>query len=76
MNLKELYDPSKIEIPETDAEFWLALLRVRNQYLSEAGADWAKHSGSMIDDHVWHTWRVLESWLDQAFYHWRIEGGD
>jgi len=76
MNLKELYDPSKIEIPETDAEFWLALLRVRNQYLSEAATDWAKQGGSMFDDHVWHTWLLLDYWVDKAFYHWHIAGGE
>ena len=73
--MKELYDPSKIVIPKTNTEFWLALLRVRNQYLTEAAKGHARQfeiTGEWDDDHVWHTWLRLDFWLDQAFEAWRM----
>jgi hypothetical protein len=75
MDIRDAYDPSKIEIPKTNAEFWLALLRVRNQYLAEAGRQHAKifaTTGEFDDNHVWHTWLYLDYWLDKAFAEWRL----
>lgn len=66
MNLYDLYDPAKIEIPKTNKEFWLALLRVRNHYIAEACFH---HANSRYnEDHIWHTWLLLDHWLDKAFY--------
>jgi hypothetical protein len=75
MNMKDFYDPSLIENPKTTAEFWLALLRVRNQYLAEAAKDHARkfeQTGEWDENHVWQAWLRLDFWLDQAFAEWRL----
>ncbi len=70
-NLYNIYDPEKIEIPKTDPDFWLALLRVRNHSFSDACDDYAKLHRNRRD-HIWFTWLQLDFYLDKAFYEWRM----
>ncbi len=75
MNLIEVYDPKKIVIPKTNAEFWLALLRAEQRHLSEACRDFGTQlqtTGDWDHNHIWHTWLYLDFWLDQAFQEWRL----
>ena len=73
--MNDLYDPSKIRIPKTNADFWLALLRVRDHHIAEACdayVEQIRQTGGLDDNHVWKAWLLLDLWLDQAFDEWRI----
>ncbi len=71
--MKDLYDPSTIKIPETNNEFWLALLRARNYHLPEAQRVLAKTietTGRWDETHIATTWHFLDNWLNKAFARW------
>jgi hypothetical protein len=69
MKTNDVYDTSKISCPETDREFWLALLRVKNHYITEAAyshMQLTRKTGRSDSNHIWFTWLELKSWLDIA----------
>ena len=63
-------------MPETTPEFWIALMRVRNHYLTEAAADRLEQfnaTGKWDFTHVSATWHFLDNWLHQAFGTFDVE---
>lgn len=70
------YDREKIDIPETDADFWLALMRVRDHYATAAAdhlANAVAKTGRYSPDHIWFMWLVLNSYLTKAFHRCQTE---
>ena len=69
MKTNDVYDTKKIICPQTDPEFWLALLRVKDHYITEAAYSFMQHArktGRSDSNHIWFTWLELKSWLDIA----------